>query len=219
VKLLVERGADVNARAGTGINPLMVAARYRGNAEVVGLLLKKGAKPNTEKGVDVRYNASPLFFAVMANDAQTVSALLDGGANVGERMTMIGRFALSPLNYAAFSDSAIVKELLAKGADANEVDDNGISMLSTAAIGNNVDTLETLLAKGAKVNQVDKLGMTPLLYAASVDFGDTAVMEKLIAAGADVNAKNKDGQTALDLAKKYNHLAMVNLLIAKRASR
>src|SRR5206468_3499338 len=61
VKLLVERGADVNARAATGITPLMVAARYNGNAEVVRLLLKRGARPNADKGVEVRNDASALF--------------------------------------------------------------------------------------------------------------------------------------------------------------
>jgi ankyrin repeat protein len=40
-------------------------------------------------------------------------------------------------------------------------------------------------------------------------------MEKLIAAGADVNAKNKEGLTALDLARKYHHQAMANLLAGK----
>ena len=72
VKLLVGRGADVNAQAATGITPLMVAAQYKGNAEVVRLLLKKGAKPNRDKGVEVRNDASALFLAVMAGDSQTV---------------------------------------------------------------------------------------------------------------------------------------------------
>jgi ankyrin repeat protein len=61
--------------------------------------------------------------------------------------------------------------------------------------------------------------MTPLLYAASIDFGDTAVMEALIAAGADLRARNKEGETAIDLANKYHHARMVNLLAGRTASR
>ncbi|MFY9571470.1 MAG: ankyrin repeat domain-containing protein [Blastocatellia bacterium] len=219
VKLLVDRGADVNARAATGITPLMVAARYRGNAEVVRLLLKKGAKPNVDKGVEVRYDASALFFAVMAGDVQTAGALLDAGARLNNPMKLLGRFALSPLTYAAFGDAALVEYLIGRGGNPNEVDDNGISILASATFANNWGTVQALLARGANVNQVDKLGMTPLHYAASIDFGDTSVMEKLIAAGADVNARNKEGLTALDLAKRYGHASMANLLSAKTAAR
>src|SRR5262249_10536234 len=76
MKLLLARGADVNAHATTGITPLMVAARFKGNAEVVRLLLKHGAKPNTDKGIEVTNDASALFFAVMGGDTQSVAALL-----------------------------------------------------------------------------------------------------------------------------------------------
>jgi ankyrin repeat protein len=219
VKLLTERGADVNARAATGVNALMVAARHRGNVEVVRLLLKKGARPNAEKGVEVRNDATALFLAVMAGDVQTAGALLDAGARLGDRMKVIGRFVQSPLMYAVFLDPAMVEYLIAKGASPSEVDDDKISVLSWATIGNNAGMVKSLLARGAQVNHVDNFGMSPLLYAASVDFGDTSVLEKLIAAGADLSAKNKEGLTALDLAKNYRHQALANLLAAKMATR
>lgn len=219
VKLLTERGADVNARAATGVTALMVAARHRGNVEVVRLLLKKGARPNADKGVEVRNDASALFFAVMAGDVQTAGALLDAGARLGDRMKILGRFAQSPLLYATFLDTAMVEFLIGKGANPNEVDDDKISVLGWATIANSAGMVQSLLARGAQVNHVDKYGMTPLLYAASIDFGDTAVLEKLIAAGADVSGKNKEGLTALGLAKNYRHQAMANLLAAKTATR
>ncbi|MEK6407780.1 MAG: ankyrin repeat domain-containing protein [Acidobacteriota bacterium] len=220
VKLLLDRGADVNARAATGLTPLMVAARYRGNSEVVRLLLKKGAKPNADKGVEVRNDASALFFAVMAGDLQTVGALLDAGARLQDRMKVLGTFFTSPLSFATFEDDAtLVDYLIGKGADPNELDSDRISVLGSAAIGNHAATVDVLLKRGAKVNHVDNLGMTPLLYAASIDFGETVVLEKLIAAGADLNAKTKEGLTALDLAKSYHHETMANLLSQKTAAR
>jgi ankyrin repeat protein len=57
------------------------------------------------------------------------------------------------------------------------------------------------------------------MYAASIDYGDTAVMEQLIAAGADVGAKNKEGLTALELARNYNHSALASLLARKPPAR
>jgi len=214
VRLLVERGADVNARAANGVTPLMAAARYRGNVEVVRLLLKKGAKPNAEKGVEVRNDATALFFAAMAGDVQMAGALIDAGARL-DRMKILGRFPQSPLLYAVTLDSAMVELLIARGANPNEVDDDKISALGWATISNNSGVVQSLIKTGANVNQVDNFGMTPLLYAASVDFGDTTVLEKLIAAGANVNAKNKEGMTALDLAKSYRHQESAKLLAGK----
>src|SRR5262249_16935167 len=105
-QLLLDRGADVNARAAAGLTPLMVAARYRGAAEVVRLLLKKGAKPNADKGIEVRNDASALFFAVTAGDVQTVRALLRAGARLTDRMKVLGNIATSPLVYATYGGDA-----------------------------------------------------------------------------------------------------------------
>jgi len=216
VKLLVERGADVNTRAATGVTPLMVAARYNGNVEVVRLLLKKGAKPNPEPGIEVANDAYPLFFAVMSGDANILRALLDAGGRLGDGMRVVGRFKVSPLLYAASAGAtAIVERLIGGGANANEVDGDGISALAWAAISNRTEVARVLLAKGADVNHVDKFGMSPLLYAASIDFGDTAMLELLIASGADRRAKTKEGLTAIELAGNYHHGAMKRVLAGK----
>jgi ankyrin repeat protein len=161
-----------------------------------------------------------LFFAIMAEDTKIVEALLDAGARLEDRMKLIGRIPVTPLFLATVGgEPAMVDCLIARGANANEVDGDGISVLAWASIANHVDTVQALLARGAQVNNIDKFGMTPLLYAASIDYGDTRVLEKLIAAGADLGAKNKEGVTAAELAKKYNHLTMANLLAAKVSPR
>ncbi|HJQ25210.1 MAG TPA: ankyrin repeat domain-containing protein [Blastocatellia bacterium] len=220
VKLLVARGADVNAHAATGITPLMAAAQYPGNVAVVRFLLQKGARPTNDKGIEVRYNASPAFYAVMAFDTQTLEALREAGASLNERMKIIGRFSATPLIYAVGgSDPTMVDYLLSKGANPNEADDDGISILGWAAIINRPAAIKALLARGADVNHADRFGMTPLLYAASIDFGDTEVLETLIAAGADLKVKNKQGQTAADLARGYNYAAMASRLSSKAAAR
>jgi ankyrin repeat protein len=220
VKLLLARGADVNARAATGITALMVAARYRGNVEVVSLLLQKGAGLHADKPAEVINEASAMFFAVMAGDLQTAGALLKAGAKVGFPMKVLGQFVIGPVTYASVNDdSKMVEFLIGKGANANEVDPDGISALGWATLTNHANTIQALLARGARVNHVDNFGMTPLLYAASVDFGETSVLQKLIAGGADLKIKNKEGLSALDLAKNYNHTKAADFLANKIASR
>jgi len=66
---------------------------------------------------------------------------------------------------------------------------------------------------------VDKKGMTPLLYAASIDFGDSAMTELLLKSGAAANARTSQGLTALDLARKYNHTHLLASLEETRAAR
>jgi ankyrin repeat protein len=218
VKLLLARGADVNARAATGVTALMVAARYRGNVEVVRLLLAKGARPLAE--AEVRNDAAPLFFAVMAGDILTAEALVAAGAKPDQKMKLLGQFVSTPLLFAASNDDpAMIEYLISKGGNPNEIDADGLTALGWATLANHAGTVQALLKGGAQVNHVDKLGMTPLLYAASADFGDTAVLEQLIAAGADLKAKNKQGLTALDLAVNYKHARAASLLSSKIASR
>jgi ankyrin repeat protein len=85
-------------------------------------------------------------------------------------------------------------------------------MLGRTVLNNEVEMARTLIARGANVNVVDKLGMTPLLWAANVDFGDTAMIELLLKSGAKTDARNKDGLTPLELARKYGHATLVPVL-------
>jgi len=104
------------------------------------------------------------------------------------------------------------------GALVDEADDDGITGLSWAAISNRLDIARLLIQRGAD-NHVDKKGMTPLRYAASIDYGDPAMIELLLKSGAQAGARTKEGLTALDLARKYNHTHLVASLEGPRAAR
>ena len=115
--------------------------------------------------------------------------------------------------------TATVRALLDAGAKTDEVDDDGITVLSWAAIANRVDMARLLIGRGADVNHVDKKGMTPLLYAASIDFGDSAMVDLLLKSGARSSLRTKEGLTALDLARKYNHTHLLVSLGGLRAAK
>jgi ankyrin repeat protein len=61
--------------------------------------------------------------------------------------------------------------------------------------------------------------MTPLLYAASIDFGDSSMTDLLLHSGAKPSLRNKEGLTALDLAQKYGYPQLVATLQGARAAR
>ena len=54
--------------------------------------------------------------------------------------------------------------------------------------------------------------MTALLYAASIDFGDSAMIRLLLDSGARQDARTPEGLTALDLARNYQHVHLLPAL-------
>jgi ankyrin repeat protein len=107
--------------------------------------------------------------------------------------------------------------LLAKGADPNEPNSDGVTPLALAIRGawpEFARVIDALLAKGADVSARDRAGYTPLMEAAST--GDVRTAELLVARGASVKAAADDGTTPLFLAAR-GRPAMVDFLLARGA--
>ena len=205
VKLLIERGADVHAKAKSGFTPVIVAATYFGSSQSVKLLLEHGGE--ARPGDKVMFDASPLFYAASAGDLESMSVLLAKGADPNRKMRVMGMFPTSPLLSAvAFADPGVVKALLAAGADIHEKDGDSMTPLHWAVVAHHTEAARALIAGGADVNAVDRYGYTPLLYAATIDFGDAETATALLAAGADPSVKDKTGKTALIHARDHPYL-------------
>ncbi len=204
MKLLIEHGADVKAEAKTGYTALMVASLYQGSGDSLRLLLAHGAEAAPGKGV--MFNASPLMLAAMAGDAGNVTLLRSKGADPNRKMLLLGAFPTSPLSIVAGSGDAVtMRALIAAGADIHELDPDGLNLLDFAVLANHLEAAQALIAAGVPVNQADQFGYTPLLYASTIDFGDSRMVDLLLHAGADPSIRNKEGRTALAQAKAYQY--------------
>src|SRR5262245_17024121 len=76
-RLLLDRGAKVDAADGEGVTPLVLAA-YRGHTDVVKLLLERGAYVNAQER---RNGLSSLSHAVGRGDKELVAVLVAHGAD------------------------------------------------------------------------------------------------------------------------------------------
>ncbi len=220
VRLLIDHGANVKLATKRRRTALLVAAMSDPSAEIVKLLIEKGADP---KAVDFLRTTS-LRAATLGNDTETIRMLIDAGVDVNAADLP----GITPLMMAAGwnSNTRAVQLLLAKGANAKAASRpvmglparNGASefgsltALIMAAPFGPPEMIGDLLAAGSDVNARDVRGMTPLMLAVATDHQDPAVIRMLIEHGADPSAKSKIGDSALDWAHRAALPAGLDLL-------
>ncbi len=85
-------------------------AVFRGNDEVVELLLRSGADPN----IGDRIGATPLFYAIWTGQERMVELLLSAGANIELR----DHVGISPLEHSKLRRNNPVTQMLETAADS-----------------------------------------------------------------------------------------------------
>jgi len=121
---MIPAGADVNGRAPSFHPPLLLAVA-NGNAEITRALLAAGAEVNVRDDVMVGESKVPNFIVESEN-----SIMLNTAGILSD--PLLARSATSLIVATRRGDLAIVKELLAHGADANLPDQNGKTALDWA---------------------------------------------------------------------------------------
>ena len=91
-----------------------------------------------------------------------------------------------------------IKKFLAEGGDVNARNNEGDTLLASAALVGEDEMVGYLLKRGADATLGNKERNTPLHGAALL--GQFEVVQLLIASGGDINATNQEGRTPLDNA-------------------
>jgi len=202
-RVLVEHGAEVNARSNDGRSPLAIAASKAGAGPIVKFLLEHGAKPDPAGPTD----AAALRQAAAAGDAEVMQLLIDHGAHVkaaGEE-TLVGSLE---------TDCKKCIALVEKSFDAKAY---STALVDVSIHSEKFDAVKLAIEHGANVKATDVDGRTPLLFAANSDPLPLNTVQLLIEHGADVNAKNMYGHTPLYLAKLHGDTPVVDLLLKSGA--
>ena len=237
VKLLLNRGADVNIKDWTSKNTALDISEQKGFKPISELLQQRGAKYSS---------GSSFHLAAKNGDIVSIEEMLTKKHDINEVDAGKGWTAL---HYAVnYGQKHLVEYLIVKGADVNKKDflgkNNPIDVLSNvsrgeivkllnkngakSAGGTNIhfcaetgdfEGLQSFYDKDGKINGRDeKNGWMPLHYA--VNANDVDMVEFLIHLGANVNGADFKGETApLDIAFKTGNVEMQSYLQAKGALR
>ncbi|KAF5678547.1 ankyrin protein [Fusarium denticulatum] len=212
VRLLLDtRGVEIDRPDRFGRTALSHIARH-GYTTTVRTLLDMGTNPNTEVkatfiGAQFYNGRTPLSFAAEKGHLTIVELLITKGATVG--LTSTGQVEKKGM-------TSVVRLLLVKyKADPLHMEKEGNTPLSDAAKKGHVGAIRELLETGkAGPDSVDCWGLTPLCQAAL--WGNRPavlfLVEKGPNAGYVIPTGHWKGKSALAIATRYGHQAIVDIL-------
>jgi ankyrin repeat protein len=197
--LLLKAGANPSRAHPEGETPLMAAARS-GSVPIVRLLLARGADVNAAESFQ---NTTALMWASAERHLDVVDVLLEAGADInrqGHITTLTARHnadhptgGFTALMWAARNgDDALVRRLVAKGANLNLKNGDGASATMIAMYNDWFDVAKGLIELGSDVNDGS-------LYVA-VEMRD-ATIDQFAFDGSRRRPDHPNKTTALDLMR------------------
>jgi len=236
VELLLHRGADINATTNAGSVPLQGAA-VAGYEAIVRLLVEKGANVNNAN----QAGYTPLTNAALSGSVPTMKCLVDAGASIEpktaeeqvpllcainsrspEAVEFLIRAGADPnravpngrtplMQVAMGNDTTVLKVLLDGGANYDAVANNGATALGEAVEFGCLNSAKYLIARGARADGAEVgSGYTPLHFA--VIRGEVPMVETVLPVTTDPNRLDSTGMTPLDIAIRYGHAKIAELL-------
>ncbi|KAF3009412.1 hypothetical protein E8E14_010117 [Neopestalotiopsis sp. 37M] len=201
-EMLVDEGADVNARGGS-YGSALYAAFHKGHQKIVDMLLRKGADPN---GRSKYCHHSILWYAVKEGHQDRVRLLLDSGAQVDE----VGDRGYTPLAKAAEQGYiSIMADLLNHQANANGCSDKSKLPLLLACRSGHTQAAELLIKHNAVLRGV--LRSVGMFEPANQSYWK--ISQLLLASKGGHRLKDPLGRSWLMLATIHNKSKIVDVLL------
>ena len=215
VKLLVDKGADVNLRSNKHRETSLMYAAGKGHLDIVKMLLDKGADVNLRSNKNktaADYTSTDSGIDYLLKNHKVTKAAQGGGA-AGSAVTGISANNKELIDAAERGDLKNVRKCISGGADVNVQNAQNTTALMLAAQNGHVNVVDVLIANKSDVNLLSING-TALMHAAQN--GHVNVVDVLIANKSDVNLRSING-TALIAAVHHGNIFLIKKLIDARA--
>jgi ankyrin repeat protein len=140
-RLIAKHPEHVNARGGSEVTPMHVAA-WAGHTDILTLLLEHGADLEGRG----KHNRTPLILAAINGHVEFVRMLLKRGART-DAQSISGQ---TPLHHATYANKIqVLRLLLEHGADVNARDDDGKTPSQYRSVPLHPEIVELLSEYGA----------------------------------------------------------------------
>lgn len=198
VRLLLDHGANVNARSETERTALLVAASYPRTVDVLRLLIDRGADIRAQD----RASATALALAVRSADVDVVRFLVERGLDLNALPAASRRagFTRNDLPTTEF----VMSRAPAPSQDA----------LHMASMWQPPSALAKWIELGADINTslAAQYARTPLMNAVTSEAEGAESLKLLLQKGANPNAEMTEGERPLDWAIYKNDRAKIQVL-------
>ncbi|ARE67600.1 SWPV1-034 [Shearwaterpox virus] len=204
VKLLLNKGANVNIQDSIGYSCLHIATIRNSNIEIIKALIDNKIDLNAYDWI----GRTPLHISVIKSNFDAVKLLVRAGAYINVK----DRCRKFPIYYAVSKSDNLISGLLLKhGANPNTINDNEETLLHMAVTSNNILLVEQLLLYGAKI---DNGGYnTPPPIVSAVNINNYEIVKMLLQNGANVNINTSDGRTSLHVATIWCNTKIIDELL------
>lgn len=229
-KILIDRGADINARDADGGTALIEACK-KGNIELAKILIDNGANVNAR---DMYGNTALIYTCKGEDEIELAKILIEAGATVNA----VNRSMDTALKEACEKENKeLAKILIKEGADVNlknKVGRIAFDFIDSISVKRELGLYSKQYMDEEVQKEVDKENSMNVAKGKAKDeskdievldfFGDTALkkackagdmiqVKKLIEAGADINVVCGDGKTVFMWACEQKNEELIKALL------